>query len=104
MRYSNNLQLTMLFAVVFAGVAHAAPAVINFEGFGTSNEPLPEGTPVSSVERQGVTVNFLTQADNGKTTIPFIAEFGRPRVGFQSVISDEQPVNENTSDYLAGGS
>ena len=78
MRYNNNLALTILATVVFAGVAHGAPAVINFEGFGPGNEPLPEGTPVPSVVVQGVKVDLLTEADDGKTTIPFITEVGPP--------------------------
>jgi hypothetical protein len=112
MRYSNNLVLTILAAVVFAGVAHGAPAVINFEGFGSSNDPLPEGTPLPSVVRQGVKVDFLTEADDGTTTLPFITEVGSPRVAFQSVsiptgsgqiVGDDFPVNEDKSRYLKGG-
>ncbi len=85
------------------GTDTAFGSMIDFENFGPANTPLPEGTPLSSILRSGITVTFSTEDAFGTGT-PIIAEIGGARVAFQSSIGDDTPKNSSGGDYLAGGS
>lgn len=100
---NNVAVLSALTVVFFASSTWAAPARINFEGFGPTNAAGNEGDPIESVRKQGVTVMFLTEDDSGNQFIPVLAEVGAPRVGFQSTLGDDTPLNSDGSVYAAGG-
>lgn len=78
-----------------------AMTIIDFESFGDPRLPLGEGTAISSVVREGVTVMFSTEDAFGTHT-PILAQAGTPRVGFQAA-SDDTPVNDDGTRYLPAG-
>ena len=90
--------------MALVGNAAVSAATIDFEGFGPTNAPLTEGTPLVAASDQGVTVQFETIDDSGGLHTPFIAQTGGDRVAFQSVLSDDTPVLDDGSRYLLGGS
>lgn len=76
-------------------------AYVDFESLGAA---LGEGGSVTSTTAGGVTVNFSTEDGNGIYT-PIIAQAGvaTSRVGFQSVLGDDTPVDAAGNIYAAGG-
>jgi hypothetical protein len=103
MRYNIVALSTMLFVAVCATGTSHGESIITFEGFGPSNSPAAEGTSITSVRRQGVTISFSTESPSGEVFTPFIAELGDPRVAFGSTLGDDTPSNPSGSTYLAGG-
>ncbi len=104
MRHNTLALFTILFVVGCVTGSSYGQLIINFEGFGPGSLPADEGDLISSVRRQGVTVNFSTESPTGEVFTPFITEIASPRVAFQSVIDDDAPVNANGTLYKAGGS
>lgn len=104
-KMNNRAVVTVLASIIFAGVAcsHSTAAGIDFEGFGASNAPMAEGTPLSFATDQGVTVSFATIDSAGLSHTPFIAAVGGQRVAFQSVLSEDTPLNGDGTIYAAGG-
>lgn len=103
MRKNIIVVLATLAVAFVASVASAAPARINFEGFGPANAPGTEGDPVASVMKQGVQVSFLTEDSAGNQFVPVLAQVGSPRLGFQSTLGDDTPLNDDGTFYAAGG-
>jgi len=84
-----------------------AAAIIDFEAFeafGNPPLPMPEGTLISSVKREGVIVTFTTRDDTG-TYIPTLTKVGAPFVAFRSPLpfDDDTPVDSAGDRYLQGG-
>lgn len=95
MRYNMIIASTIM--VIVCAISTADGALIDFEGVG------PQGTLVDSLFVDGLQVNFNTESPSGNKTLPFIAEIGAPRVGFQSLIGEETPLNADRSEYTEGG-
>lgn len=98
-----DLQRTIVVVLVGLIATTSAQATITFEGFGPSNIPGTEGTPIPSVRRQGVTVSFTTEDASGVQYIPVLAEVGTPRFAFQSNLGDDMPASDSGTAYRAGG-
>ena len=97
--------LSAIFLTALATSTYGAPAVVNFEGFGPTNSPATEGTPITSVRKQGVELTFSAEDPlTGDVITPFIAQVGAPRVGFQSTLGDDIPMVSGGGHYNAGGS
>lgn len=99
----NNIRVLLTLVFAFVGNAAAYGVAIDFEGFGPTNAPLTEGTPLALATAQGVTVQFETIDTAGVSYTPFIAEAGGDRVAFQSVNYEDTPVYGDGSIYLLGG-
>lgn len=95
--------VTRLFGLTVLSLCASAHATIDFEGFGPSNAPLTEGTQLSVVTEQGVSVLFETVDTAGNVFTPFIAQAGGQRVAFQSMLLEDTPLNADGTVYAAGG-
>lgn len=100
---SNKKYIAIIAILIGFGIVARSEAKIDFEGFGPLNAPLNEGEIVAVVRDQGVDVSFYTMSQTGEISAPFIAQIGAPRVGFQSTLSDDTPVNPDGSVFGAGG-
>ena len=89
--------------IALLAVSTSCYAKIDFEGFGPLNSPLEEGEFIAVLRDQGVDVTFKTYDQFGNESAPFIVRAGEPRVGFQSDLFEDTPVNADGTPYAAGG-